>query len=91
MATHTYQTLVEELGLHPRSIARRLFNELPALDWSLQPPEYNDLVTPSTTNSSQELLSETFLHYIQPHIAPLTEGCAARMAEPLRYLNVFTR
>jgi len=63
MATHTYQTLVEELGLHPRSIARRLFNELPAPDWSIQPPEYNDLVTPSTANSSKELLARISLSH----------------------------
>jgi len=48
---------------------------------------YND----TTIKKLGRWSSDTFLQYIQPHIAPLTEGCAARMAEPLRYLNVFAR
>ena len=35
--------------------------------------------------------SETYARYIQPHIGPLTGGCAARMAAPLRYYNVHVR
>lgn len=34
---------------------------------------------------------ETFLKYIQPHIAPITAGCARRMAQPLRFFNVHVR
>jgi len=34
---------------------------------------------------------ETYAKYIQPHIGPLTGGCAARMAEPLRFYNVHVR
>ena len=35
--------------------------------------------------------SDTYFKYIQPHIGPLTRGCAARMAHPLRYYNVRVR
>ena len=35
--------------------------------------------------------SGTYKIYIQPHIGPLTAGCAARMAAPLRFLNVQVR
>ncbi len=34
---------------------------------------------------------ETYKKYIQPHIGPLTGGCAAKMAQPLRFTNVFVR
>ena len=34
---------------------------------------------------------ETYAKYIQPHIGPLTGGCAARMAQPLRFFNVHVR
>ena len=35
--------------------------------------------------------SDTFRIYIQPHIGPLTAGCAARMAVALRFYNVQVR
>ena len=35
--------------------------------------------------------SDTYLRYIQPHIAPLTGGFARRMAVSLRFTNVFAR
>ena len=35
--------------------------------------------------------SETYAKYIQPHIGPITGGCAARMANSLRYYNVHVR
>jgi len=35
--------------------------------------------------------SETYAKYIQPHIGPITGGCAARMAKTLRYYNVHVR
>ena len=35
--------------------------------------------------------SDTFATYIQPHIGPLTAGCAARMATALRFYNVQVR
>jgi len=35
--------------------------------------------------------SEAYMIYIQPHIAPITRGCAARMASPMRFTNVHVR
>jgi len=56
MASPTYQTLVAGLGLHPKTIAHRVFEEEPPPDWSVQPEEFSALVAPSTTASSKALL-----------------------------------
>jgi len=56
MASPTYQTLVAGLGLHPKTIAHRVFVEEPPPDWSAQPEEFSTLVAPSTVASSKALL-----------------------------------
>ena len=56
MASQTWESLIEGLGLQSATIGHRLLSGAPAPDWSKVPDEFGALVSPSSANSTKAML-----------------------------------